>query len=199
METLESIYASNLQALRKDRHLTQLELAEKLGYSDKSISKWEMGKGLPPLDVAKDIAAFFGVGLDTMLKENGAKGVLDKAPDGAKRRANQITIIAMFACFIFFGAAAIFAYNMISTETPDPNLWIIFLWAIPVTSLVSTFLSWRFYKISLPFWIFLSVTIWTAFIVLPLHFRLYYGQEIWYVILVPIPLQIGILLGMRLQ
>ena len=68
METLESIYASNLQALRKDRHLTQLELAEKLGYSDKSISKWEMGKGLPPLDVAKDIAAFFsGYGLEVDL------------------------------------------------------------------------------------------------------------------------------------
>ena len=190
METLESIYASNLQALRKDRHLTQLELAEKLGYSD-NLSGAE--------STTQDIAAFFGVSLDTMLKENGAKGVLDKAPDGAKRKANQITIIAMVACFIFFGAAAIFAYNMISAETPDPNLWIVFLWAIPVTSLVSTFLSWRFYKISLPFWIFLSVTIWTAFIVLPLHFHLYYGQEIWYVILVPIPLQIGILLGMRLQ
>lgn len=199
METLEQIYASNLSALRKDRHLTQLELAEKLGYSDKSISKWEMGKALPPLEVAKDIAAFFGVSLDRMLRENGAKEAIESAPAGSRRRTNQITIMAMLVCFIFFGAAAIFAYDAVFGEAQHANLWIVFVWAIPISLLVCTLISYRFYHHTKPFWILLSITLWTAFIALPIHFHFLLNQEIWYVILVPIPLQIGILLGMRLK
>ena len=40
---LEKIVATNITELRKSKQWTQLELAEKLNYSDKSISKWERG------------------------------------------------------------------------------------------------------------------------------------------------------------
>ena len=49
MEQLKTAFAKNIQELRKSRNLTQTELAEKLSYSDKSVSKWERGSQYPML------------------------------------------------------------------------------------------------------------------------------------------------------
>ncbi len=197
--SLEEAFGKNLSELRKGAHLTQLELAEKLGYSDKSISKWEMGKGLPPLDVTSRIAAFFKVSIDSLIEEGGAKKSLENAPGGSKQQTNRIIIMAMIVCFVFFTAAAFFAYDLIFGEPPNPNLWTVFLWAIPASTLILTFVSYRFYHFSLPFWILLSITIWVSFIDLAVTFEVFLGQPIWYIVLVPVPLQIGILLAMRLK
>ena len=43
MQELKFIIAKNIQALRQEKVMTQVELAEKLNYSDKSVSKWERG------------------------------------------------------------------------------------------------------------------------------------------------------------
>ena len=47
MEKLNFIIAKNLSELRRKNKLTQLEVAEKLNYSDKAVSKWEQGEALP--------------------------------------------------------------------------------------------------------------------------------------------------------
>ena len=47
LEELKQIVADNLVFYRKNANMTQLELAEKLNYSDKAISKWERGETLP--------------------------------------------------------------------------------------------------------------------------------------------------------
>ena len=47
MEKLNFIIAKNLSELRRKNKLTQLEVAEKLNYSDKAVSKWEQGESLP--------------------------------------------------------------------------------------------------------------------------------------------------------
>ena len=46
---LKKIVTENLIYYRKINKLTQLQLAEKLNYSDKAISKWERGESLPDL------------------------------------------------------------------------------------------------------------------------------------------------------
>ena len=61
---LEKTVAANITELRKSRQLTQLELAEKLNYSDKTISKWERGDGLPDLKTICRMAEIFGVSVD---------------------------------------------------------------------------------------------------------------------------------------
>ena len=43
MQELKFIIAKNIQKLRQEKGMTQLELAEKLNYSDKTVSKWERG------------------------------------------------------------------------------------------------------------------------------------------------------------
>ncbi|MBQ7100690.1 MAG: helix-turn-helix transcriptional regulator, partial [Clostridia bacterium] len=56
--------AKNISELRKASGLTQAQLAEKLSYSDKSVSKWERGDGVPDVVVMQKMAELFGVTLN---------------------------------------------------------------------------------------------------------------------------------------
>ena len=60
-------FNEKLQELRKQRGLTQEELAEKLYVSRTAISKWESGRGYPNIDSLKAIAKFFSVTVDELL------------------------------------------------------------------------------------------------------------------------------------
>ena len=50
MENIKEIIAGNLVALRKSKRMTQQELAEKLNYSDKAVSRWEHAETLPDIE-----------------------------------------------------------------------------------------------------------------------------------------------------
>ena len=52
-------FNKKLQELRKQKGLTQEELAEKLFVSRTAVSKWESGRGYPNIDSLKEIARFF--------------------------------------------------------------------------------------------------------------------------------------------
>lgn len=62
-------FCKNLRFYRERQCWTQQQLAEKIGYSEKSISKWEKGNGLPPLETAVQLAFLFGISMDEMLFE----------------------------------------------------------------------------------------------------------------------------------
>ena len=68
MQDWKFIIAKNITALRQNRKMTQAELAEKLNYSDKAVSKWERGESVPDVLVLKSIADMFGVSLDYLLE-----------------------------------------------------------------------------------------------------------------------------------
>lgn len=56
-----------LQQLRKQKNLTQEELAELLFVSRTAISKWESGRGLPNIDSLKAISKVFSISIDELL------------------------------------------------------------------------------------------------------------------------------------
>ncbi|MDO4154927.1 MAG: helix-turn-helix domain-containing protein [Clostridia bacterium] len=56
-----------IYTLRKEQHLTQAQLAEKLQISDKTVSKWERGKGAPDVSLLADLSAVFQVDLEKLL------------------------------------------------------------------------------------------------------------------------------------
>lgn len=56
-----------IRALRERKALTQKQLAEKLCISDKTISKWEIGKGLPDISLLEDLARALGVSLTELM------------------------------------------------------------------------------------------------------------------------------------
>ena len=62
------MFHSNLIDLRKLHHLSQEELAEKIGVSRQTLSKWETGESLPDIVKCTLLAEVFGVTLDDLVK-----------------------------------------------------------------------------------------------------------------------------------
>ena len=58
---------NKIAAIRKERGLTQKELAEKLHVSDKTVSKWETGTHFPDIAIMEDLAAALGISVITLL------------------------------------------------------------------------------------------------------------------------------------
>lgn len=56
-----------ISKLRKDKNITQKQLADKLNISDRTISKWERGGGIPDVSLLSDIADFFDITIETLL------------------------------------------------------------------------------------------------------------------------------------
>ena len=59
LEDIKEIIAENISLLRKAGGMTQIELAEKLNYSDKAVSKWERGESVPDIAVLKQLSIIF--------------------------------------------------------------------------------------------------------------------------------------------
>ena len=80
-------FNEKLQELRKQKGLTQEELAEALYVSRTAISKWESGRGYPNIDSLKAIAKFFCVTIDELLS---SEEVLNIAEGDQKERQKQL-------------------------------------------------------------------------------------------------------------
>ena len=64
---MKKIIGETIARLRKDKGLTQKELADQLYISNKTISKWENGTSLPDIQATIDIAKYFNVSIDELL------------------------------------------------------------------------------------------------------------------------------------
>ena len=56
-----------IRELRKEKNMTQVELAEKLNCTDKAVSRWETGKGLPDADMLLSLSSVFGISINELL------------------------------------------------------------------------------------------------------------------------------------
>lgn len=80
-------FSEKLQTLRKQKNLTQEELAEILFVSRTAISKWESGRGYPNIDSLKAIAKFFGISIDQLLS---GEELLTIAEKDVKQKENNL-------------------------------------------------------------------------------------------------------------
>ena len=71
-------FHEKLQELRKDRGMTQEELAEALYVSRTAISKWESGRGYPSIDSLKEISHYFSVSIDDLLSTDKLLSIAEK-------------------------------------------------------------------------------------------------------------------------
>ena len=105
-------FNEKLQELRKNKGLTQEELAEALYVSRTAISKWESGRGYPSIDSLKEIAKYFSVTIDELLSSNE---VLSIAEEDNKQKEKHLKSLVfglldisalMFFFLPFFGQKA---------------------------------------------------------------------------------------------
>ena len=105
-------FNEKLQELRKNKGLTQEELAEALYVSRTAISKWESGRGYPSIDSLKEIAKYFSVTIDELLSSDE---VLSIAEEDNKQKETHLKSLVfglldisvlMFFFLPFFGQKA---------------------------------------------------------------------------------------------
>ena len=175
------IVADNIAYYRKQMGLTQLQLAEKLNYSDKAISKWERGESLPEVYVLHSLASFFGVTLNDFL----TVGRKPRTPLTIKTR---ILISILSAGIVWLVATVIFVLTNLIEPNIDFDIWLVFIYAIPLSSIVLLVFSllWGNNRLSFAFVTALSVGL-TLSIYLSL-FKFY--PHIWYIFIVLVPIEI---------
>ena len=144
---LKQNVARNITALRKQHNMTQAELAERLNYSDKSISKWERGDGLPDIFVLTRIAELFEVTLNDLVSSEqvGAEQPVESADSADAIYPRRTLITALCVGLVWFIATLMFF--LLKVFLPDAKgLWLSFIYAMPVSSIilvVFTHMWWR--------------------------------------------------------
>lgn len=184
---LNEIVATNIVELRKSAKLTQVELADKLHYSDKAVSKWERGESIPELVTLKKIADIFGVTIDYLTSD---KPRIEKKEYILPKIIvfNRMLITAIVTSFIFIIATIIFVYGYIYLH--HDRFWTAFIWAIPVSSLSLVFFNWYWGKRKYGIYIY-SLLLWSLITCLYIE-TIQFGT--WMLFLVGIPVQITLLL-----
>ena len=136
VEDIKPIIAKNITALRQGAKMTQIELAERLNYSDKSVSKWERAESIPDITVLKAIADMFGVPLDYLVRENPELPVVqeEQEPTFGKKRNHKV-ITALSILLVWFVAAVVFV--ILDVIALDTKLhFLAFAYAVPVSMIV---------------------------------------------------------------
>ncbi|WP_137626800.1 helix-turn-helix transcriptional regulator [Lactiplantibacillus pingfangensis] len=91
-----------LVRLRRDRQLSQAQLAEQLYVSRQAISKWEQGENTPDLETLVKLAALFEVSLDELvLGEQGAETATTQSPASRTRAMNGWEFLSRYWWLVF--------------------------------------------------------------------------------------------------
>ena len=136
MEELKSVIANNITELRKESGLTQLELAEKLNYSDKAVSKWERAESLPDVSILKQIADMFDVTVDYLLKSDHTAEKEQTARVSRRIQRNQIFITGISIVLVWLVATVVFFILEATTNIRYEILVTCFTYAVPVSVVV---------------------------------------------------------------
>ena len=178
---IEDIVAENLAYYRKSIGLTQLELAEKLNYSDKLISKWERGDGMPDIIVLKTLADLYKITIDDFFKEEK-----QKTPHAKTNK--RWYIVGLSAALLWVVATTTFVTLAIVLPQTYP-WWLIFLYALTGTGIVGVVWAGIFHN-KLFQLIATSVIIWGG--VVSLYLTLLFtlnANNLWLLFVVGIPLE----------
>lgn len=129
-EKLRRLIAENIAYYRKQNGDTQADLAEKLNYSDKSVSKWERGDGTPDVFILAKIASLYDITVQDLLREK-------KVP---KSRSRHILIHLLSVGLVWLVMTVLFCISKIFHVLPE-HAWMLFIYGIPITGIVSVVFS----------------------------------------------------------
>ena len=137
MQVLE--FHEKIQELRKNRGLTQEELAEALFVSRTAISKWESGRGYPSIDSLKEISRYFSVSIDDLLSGDQLIMIAEKENKSNLNSACDLLLgfVDLFSLLLIFlplypkpSNGYIYAVNLFGYVDNDANIittyWVLF-------------------------------------------------------------------------
>lgn len=192
MQNLNNIIAENLVKLRRDKRITQAQLAEMLSYSDKAVSKWERGESMPDIVILKQIADIYGVSVDYLISETHE----ERVPESTARtiHTNRVIITLLATSLVWLVATAAYALCAMILDTFS-RIWLSFIFAIPASCIVLLVFNSLWFNRKFNFAI-ITALVWSSLLTLYLIFSL---EKLWLIFVVGIPAQVIIILWSRLK
>ncbi len=159
MDTINEInqkIADNIAFYRKQSGMTQAELAEKINYSDKSVSKWESGNGVPDVYTLMQMAKLFKITLNDIVGEK-----TEQTEKQRKRtRGLEALIMLLSSGIIWLVATCVFVALQLVMPGKQP-WWMVFVYIAPTNAILLIVFAcvWKYRLLN-----FISVTvlIWSA-------------------------------------
>ena len=195
MEDIKSAIAANIQELRKEKKMTQSELAALVNYTDKAVSKWERGESIPDIIALKQIADTFSVTVDYLLTLEHTEYKKAKKERKVRRRFNRKIITYISVVLVWLVATFIFV-NIDLFAKSSMN-WLVFVYAVPASAVVALIFNsiWGNKRIN---YLIISVLLWSILTGVYLTLLLC-SVNVWLIFLLGIPGQIIIYLWSRLK
>lgn len=190
MENLREVICENLIKLRKQKQWTQLELAEKLNYSNKAISRWEKGEVLPDIETLNAISELYGIELTELISKHAVTKAIPK--NHWYKFGNKLTISLLSILAVWLTCTVIYVYGNIITGA---NLWQLFMWAVPCSCVVGIVFNCIWGRKAVTF-IVISILVWSTLACCYIQLIKY---NIWVMFFLGIPLQVGIVLWANLS
>lgn len=195
MDELRSIFAENVAALRRAAGMTQLQMAERLNYSDKAISKWERGESIPDVAMLKAVADLFSVPVDYLLEREHKKEPEVKQTIGQRIRDHGF-ITGISVLLVWLIATIGFVITDIVVEGTVKQ-WLAFVYAVPLSTVVWLVFNSIWFNKRRNFLI-VSLLMWSVLAAIFVSF-LVFGTNIWQVFILGVPGQFIILMWSRIR
>jgi transcriptional regulator with XRE-family HTH domain len=202
MKDLAPIVGHNLASLRKARGLTQGDLAEKFHYTDKSISKWEHGEAIPDLSTLDELAEFYDVAIDYLIHDQTEPSLVERGQcNPLQEKINKIATALLGVVFVWTVAVVVYiGFRIVPSWQNQPwNPWMVFVWACPVSFVVTVGFNRKWGKpiLALPLNLCLA---WTFLGAIYLEIAFDYpseGWKYWFIMILAVPLTIFLILFNR--
>lgn len=190
MEDIKKTISKNLIHYRNQAKLTQYELAQKLNYSDKSISKWERGAGIPDIIILKQLADLYGIKVDNFFDENTTETLTS---DTVSTKNDKHLITTLISVGLVWFVATIVYVALLWLKIP--RCWLAFITAIPVSMIVLITLTRIWYPLYVV-GIFVSLFVWTLALTIYLYTLTTHS---YYLFIICVPCQFLIILWFILR
>lgn len=131
--------SENLVKFRKKAGMSQLDLAEKLNYSNKNISKWENGETTPNVFILQKIAQVYGITVDALLSGEVPEEDSEVVEQIKSRKAKRVKIFRLamlvLANVILFAVGSVAIYVLGLLNVSAFNKWLIYFYLLPLSFL----------------------------------------------------------------
>ena len=183
-DELKSRVGANIARLRRERGLTQAELAERINYSDKAVSKWERAESLPDVLTLLSLAEQLDTDLNTLVGMSAnpktepvskPEPPITEKPIKKHRTADRGVIQQLSSILVW--VVALFLY-MVLDAFGVKNLWLLFVLAVPANAIVLLSLrsAWKLYGMNR---ILISVIMWGFLVIIYLLLLVVGEVNVW--------------------
>ena len=184
MKKATEIVTENLIKLRKQFGFSQVELSQKINYSDKAISRWEKGEVIPSIDILEKLSEIYGVDITYFFEEHLTETELKLA-----EKTFNLHLYIMFSLVLAVWTIAVLLFFIIKAKRGE-YYFLSLVWALPITLFV---IAWccKYYFNNKGYFLTISLCCWFTLTAVYFHWL---SLNLWPIFFLGIPIQIYLIL-----